>query len=220
LSRITKRQMKEDTFVSSMLRAWEWVRGHERMLFIGLIGVAIVVALVAWGAYARRQSHERAAATFADAVMTFRTGDLKTAEDLFAMVVKQYGGTPEGAYAEYFTGKCALESGRNLDAVQAFDRYLSRAGKYPFFRDAAMEGKAVALGNEHRYREAADTYVELAAKTKTNDFMKTTYLRRAAANMRFANETQRAIELLSGLLDTATGTDRRDIEIELEILKG
>jgi predicted Zn-dependent protease len=212
--------MKEDTFISSMLRAWEWVRGHERVLFIGLIAVVVVVALGAWGAYARRQSRERAAAKFADAVMIFRTGDLKTAEDLFAMIVDQHRGTREAAYAEYFSGKCALESGRSLDAAQAFDRYLARAGKHPFFRDAAMEGKAVALSNEHKYQEAADTYLALAAKTKTNDFMKATYLRRAAANLRLANQTQRAIELLSDLLESSTGAERRDIEIELEILKG
>ncbi len=219
-ARITKRQMKEDTFISTMLRAWEYVRDHERAVFIGLVAVVAVIAIGGWAAYSRKQARERAAARFSDAVMTFRTGDLKTAEELFGIIVKDEGGTREGAYAQYFAGKCALEGGRYLDAAQAFDRYLARSGRYPFFHDAAMEGKAVALSNEHRYEEAADTYLELVKEMKTNAFMESTYLRRAAENLRLANKTQQAIEVLGELLDKSTGADRRDIEIELEILRG
>ena len=218
-ARISKRQMKEDTFVSTMLRAWEYVRSHERAFFLALAAVALVVALGAWGVYSRRQSRERAADSFAEAVMSFRTGDFAAADELFAAVTEKYGGTREGAYARYFSGKCAFERGRNREAIAAFDDYLARSGRYPFFHDAAMEGKAVALTNEGQYREAADTYIELAEKLRTNEFMKATYLRRAADNLRLASDPQRAIGLLSTLLETATGVERRDIEIEIEILK-
>ena len=83
-----------------------------------------------------------------------------------------------------------------------------------------MEGKAVALENEHRYDEAGDAYLDLAKNIKTNHFMETTYLRRAAENYRLGNQTEKAIEVLGTLLDKATGTERRDIEIELAILRG
>jgi hypothetical protein len=83
-----------------------------------------------------------------------------------------------------------------------------------------MEGKAVALENERRYQEAAETYLDLSKNIKTNNFMETTYLRRSAEDFRIANQTQRALEVLGMLLDKAAGTDRRDIEIEMEILKG
>jgi predicted Zn-dependent protease len=219
-ARITKRQMKEDTFISTMLRAWEYVREHERAVFIGLIALCAVVAISGWAAYSRRQSRIRAAARFSEAVMTYRSGDFNTAAELFGTITKETGGTQEGAYAQYFVGKCALETGRYLDAAQAFDRYLARSGRYPFFHDAAMEGKAVALSNERRYEEAADTYLELVESMKTNTFMETTYLRRAADNLRLANKTDRAIEVLGTLLGKTTGTDRRDIELELDILRG
>ncbi len=218
--RITKRQMKEDTFVSSMLRAWEYFRSHERAIFLALLGVVIVVALGAWGAYARRQSAERAAGKFSDAIMVFRSGDLKSAEELFRLVADEHGGTREGAYAQYFAGKCALETGRYGEAAEAFDRYLEKGGRHSFFHDAAMEGKAVAFSNERRYEDAAAAYAELAEHPKTNSFMKPVYLRRAADNLRLAGQPQRAAEVLGTLLETATGTERRDIEIEIEILKG
>jgi tetratricopeptide (TPR) repeat protein len=219
-ARISKRQLKEDGFIAATLKTWEYIRENEKTFFIGLIVVVCAVALAGWTAYAKRQSKERASTQFAEALASFRSGDVKTAEDIFALVAKEYGGVEEGAYASYFQGKCELENGKYLDAIQAFDRYLAKSGRYPFFHDAAMEGKAVALENEHRYVEAADAYAELAKNIKSNHFMETTYLRRAADNYRLGNETQKAIEVLSALLGTATGTERRDIEVELTILRG
>lgn len=219
-NRITKRQMKEDTFIATMIRAWEYVREHERAFFAGLIVLVLIAALAGWSAYARREARAKASSRFADALASYRSGDLKTAEELFGIVVKQHRGLQEGAFSQYFLGKCALDEGRNSDAVTAFDEYLKRAGRHPFFHDAAMEGKAVALENDRQYQAAAEVYVELAKTARTNAFMETTYLRRAAENFRSANATERAIEILSALLDKTKGTERRDIEVEIEMLRG
>jgi hypothetical protein len=219
-ARISKRQLKEDTFIATTLKAWEYVRDNERSFFIGLIVIVCIAASAGWVAYGRKQSGIKASNQFADALTAFRMGDFKTAEEMFALTSKEYGGTQVGVFSYYFLGTCALETGKNVDAIQAFDRYMSKSGRYPFFRDAAMEGKAVALENEHRYAEAGETYFELSKNTKTNHFMDTTYLKRAAEDFRLANESQKALEVLGVLLNKAKGTERRDIEIEMEILRG
>ena len=219
-ARISKKQLKEDTFIATTLKTWEYVREHERRFFIGLIVIVCAVAVAGWAAYAKRQSRGKATSQFADALSSFRTGDFKTAEELFALVAKEYGGTEEGAYASYFLGKCDLEGGKYLDAIQAFERYIAKSGNHPFFYDAAVEGRAVALENEHRYVEAGDAYADLAKNIKTNHFMETVYLKRAAENYRLGDQTEKAIEVLSALLGKTTGTERRDIEIELAILRG
>jgi predicted negative regulator of RcsB-dependent stress response len=202
------------------MKAWEYVREHEKLFFICLVAVVVAVAAVVWAGYAKKQNREKASSQFADALTSFRTGDIKTAEELFSFVAKEYGGTEEGVYASFFVGKCNLENGKYLDAIQAFDRYLSRSGGHTFFHDAALEGKAVALENERRYVEAGNAYVDLTKKIKTNRFMESEYLKRAAENYRLGNETQKAIEVLSILLDKTTGTERRDIEIEIAVLRG
>jgi tetratricopeptide (TPR) repeat protein len=219
-ARISKRQMKQDPFIEYVLRAWEYITGHQQMVFIGLVVVLVAAALVGWGMHSRKQARINASSQFADALSAYRTGDLKTADELFKMVVKDYGSTENGVFAEYFVGKCALDSGRYLDAIQAFDKYLGAGARYPFFHDAAMEGKAVAYEDQHQYKEAGQAYLDLAKSLKTNAFMETTYLRRAGEAFRLAGETQRAIEILGPLVDKSTGTERRDLEIELEILKG
>jgi tetratricopeptide (TPR) repeat protein len=218
-ARISKRQLKEDTFVETTLRAWEYVREREKSFFIALIGVLCVAIAIVWTGHARQQARVRASSQFADALASFRTGDFQTATDLFGSLSKEYGGE-EGAYADYFLGSSALEAGKYLDAIASFDRYLAKSGKFPFFHDAAMEGKAVALENEHRYEEAGSTYLDLARNLKTNSFMETSYLKRAAEDFRLANKTEKALEVLGTLLQKSTGTERRDVEVEMEILRG
>jgi tetratricopeptide (TPR) repeat protein len=219
-ARISKKQLKEDTFIATTLKAWEYIRENEKRFFIGLIVIVCAVAVAGWAAYAKKQNRGKASSQFADALSSFRTGDFKTADELFTLVAKEYGGTEEGVYASFFRGKCNLETGKYLDAIQAFDRYIARSGSHPFFHDAAIEGRAVALENEHRYVEAADAYADLARNIKTNRFMETVYLKRAAENYRLGDQTEKAIEVLSALLGKTTGTERRDIEIELAILRG
>jgi len=212
--------MKEDPFVGNVLHVWEYVQEHQQWLLIGLLVVVVAAAATGYGVYSRKQSRIRASSQFADGLSAFRMGDLKAAEELFKLTSKDYRGSQNGAYAQYFLGKCALETGKNADAIKAFDAYIGESGRYPFFHDAAMEGKAVAFENEHQYTEAAETYVELAKKVKTNTFMETTYLQRAAEDFRLANQAQRAIEILETLIEKAKGSDKRDLEIELSVLKG
>ena len=219
-ARISKRQLKEDTFIATTLKAWEYVLSNEKSFFIALIVVVCVAAASAWGIHAKRETAVKASSQFGEALTAFRTGDVKTAEEILAPVSKEYGGRREGAYADYFLGKCALETGKFPEAIKAFDRYLSKSGSYPFFHDAAMEGKAVAFEDGRQYQQAAETYLELSKNIKTNGFMETTYLRRAAENFRLANEKQKALDVLGELLEKATGADRKDIEIEMEVLRG
>jgi len=219
-ARISKRQLKEDTFIATTLKAWEYVRENEKYFFIGLVALVCIAALVGWSSYARKQGNLKASSQFAEGLASFRTGNFKTAEDLFTAVMKEHGNRKEGIYASYFLGKCALETGRYLDAINAFDRYLAKSKSQPFFHDAAMEGKAIALESSQRYEEAGNLYRELAGNLKNGQFLEATCLRRSAENYRLCNRTEKAIEVLGILLDKATGTERRDIEIELEILRG
>ncbi|MDD3642136.1 MAG: tetratricopeptide repeat protein [Candidatus Krumholzibacteria bacterium] len=212
--------MKEDTFVTTMINAWEYVVRHQSAFFIGLIAVIVIVAGSLWMSGARSRTRTEARTQYAEALAAFRNGDLKTAEEMFKIITERYGNLEEGAYASYLAGKCALEDGRNTHAIEMFEGYLDSAGKHPFFRDAAMEGLAVAWENERDYAKAAEYYVGLADGAKTNSFMEAVYLRRAVDVLKLAAQRDKAVELLERLEELATGTEKRDIEIEINALRG
>jgi len=218
--RLSKRDIKEDTFITNMLKGWEYVREHQGYVFAGLIAVVIIVAGINWYVNSREQSRIGAMSQFSEGLTAYRNGDLETAEAIFRNVGDQYGNLREGVYAQYFLGECALADGRNFAAIEKYDAYLAKSGSHPFYRDAARDGKGVALENERRHKEAADVYYELSNDIETNTFMETVYLRRAAENYKKSNEIDKVIEIMERLLDLTTGTERRDIEVELAILRG
>lgn len=218
-NKLSKHDLKDDNFVTYTLKAWEYLRENQNKFFIGLVILVVVAATAVWMGNSRTRARETAREQFSEALASFRTGQFKTAEEMFKIIEERYGSLEEGAAAPYFIGRCALLQGRNSDAVKSFEKYLGKASKQPFYRDAAMEGMAVAWENDRDYAKAADIYLELAESLKANTFMETTYLKRAADLLKLSNQNSRAVEVLEKLLARTKGKERIEIELELGALK-
>ncbi len=197
----SKHHLKEDSFVSNVILAWEYMRRHQNQFFTALVVLIVVIAGSIWISNSRGSTEEKARTQFAEALAAFRQGNIENAEEMFRLVEDRFKGLREGAYATYFAGKCALERGRNANAIELFEDYLGRSDKYPFFHDAAREGMAVAYENEREYGKAAEIYLELASSAETNSFMKPSYLRRAADTLKLSQQPEKAIDALERLRD-------------------
>lgn len=219
-NKLTKHELKEDSFVTFVLGAWEYLRKNQNRFFLALIALVMIVAAGIWMNNSRAQARLNAEIQFSEALALFQNGQLKSAEELFKIIDERFISLREGAYSAYYGGTCALLDGRNTQAIELFESYLKRSTKYPFFRDAAMDGMATAWENERNYEKAAELFLDLVDGIESNSFMEKVYLKRAAENFKLANQNTRAIEILEKLLEKAKGLDRRDIEIELNILRG
>lgn len=219
-NRLSKHDIKDDNFVRSILRAKEFIYEHQNAFFIGLVALIVIIAGTLWMMNSREKTQDSASTQFAEALASFRSGDIKTAEEMFKIIDERFNGFEEGAYAAYLAGKCALEDGRNTQAVELFESYLKRSGKYPFFHDAALDGMGTAWANERDYVRASDAYLQLADGMKTNSFVETAYLRKAANALKMSENRDKAIEVLERLHELSSGIEKRDIEIEIEILRG
>jgi tetratricopeptide (TPR) repeat protein len=218
--RLSKHDLKEDNFVTVVLRVREYIYSHQNAFFTGLVAVIVIIAGILWMSNSREKTRESASTQFAEALAAFRGGDVQTAEEMFKIIDERFGRSEEGAYSAYLAGKCALEDRRNSQAIELFDSYLRRSEKYPFFHDAALAGLATAWENERNYEKASDIYLQLADNMKTNSFVETAYLRKAADTLKMSDRREKAIEVLERLYELSDGIDRRDIEIEIDILRG
>ena len=54
---------------------------------------------------------------------------------------------------------------------------------------------------------------------KTNKFMEPYYMRRAVENLKVSGRNREAIDILEKLKEKSEGIDKRDIEIEISILR-
>lgn len=218
--RITKKRLKQDSFVTTTLRAWEYAREHQNTVFVLLLILVVVIAGAIWVNQSRRQSREIVTQRFGEALAYLRIGALPSAEQTFRLIHEQSPRSREGIYSLYFIGKCALVERRSLEAIEAFDSYLEAGTHFKLFHDAAVAGKASGLENERRYEEAAELYLGLARDPVTNAFFKKEYLQDAAKNFEKAHNIDRALEVMEQLLDLTTGVERRDLEIEMTVLRG
>jgi tetratricopeptide (TPR) repeat protein len=218
--RIKKKQIKQDSFVTATVRAWEYVREHQNTVFILFIVLIIVIAGAVWMNQSRRQSKEMTEQRFGEALSYLRLGAVPSAEQTFKLIHEGSPRSREGVYSLYFAAKCALIEGRSLEAIEAFDSYLEAGTQFSLFRDAAVAGKATALENERRYEEAAELYLGLAEHPTRNAFYKKEYLQGAAENFKKGHNADRALRVMEQLLDLTTGVERRDLEIEIAMLRG
>lgn len=219
-NKLSKHELKDDPFVTFVLEAWEYIRANQNKFFAGLVVLLVIVAGAVWMNNSRMQARETAAAQFSEAMGSFRSGQVKTAEEMFTIVKERFGNLEEGIDSSFFLGRCMLLQGRNTEAMGQFEDYIERSPQDAIFIDAAREGLAVAYENERDYAKAAELYETLAGDLRVNTFMKTTYLKRAAENFQLAGSDSKAIEILEKVAGEVTGKEKREVELELELLKG
>ncbi|MBN1164958.1 MAG: hypothetical protein JXB45_10290 [Candidatus Krumholzibacteriota bacterium] len=218
--KLTRHQLKEDSFVTFWLNAWEYIRERQTQAFVVFIALVVIVAGSVWMKNSRAKARDTARTQFAEAIAAFGTGELRTAEEMFKIVTERFENMEEGVFAIYFTGKCELLDGRNSLAIESFEKYLRDMGKHTFFQDAAREGLATAYDNERNYARAAEIYLELAENTTVNHFLEKDYLKKAAETLKLSDQNEKAIQVYEKLLELSTGLERRDVELELAILRG
>ncbi len=219
-NKLSKHELKEDNFVTFVLEAWEYIRENQNKFFVGLVAIIVIIAGVLWMNNSRMAARQTAEAQFAEAMSSYRSGQIKTAEEMFKIVEERFGNLEEGVSSSFFLGKCAMLQGRNTEAMGYFEDFIARGDKAPVYMDAAREGLAVAYENERDYLKAAEIYAQLADDLKVNTFMQKTYLRRAADNYKLVGQNGKAVELLERVVDLVSGEKKREVEIELELLRG
>ncbi len=215
--KLDKHALKEDPFIDFFLRGYEYIKTHQNVVFIALIALILIVAGTFWVNNSREEARIEAANRFSEATLFFYSGDMKSAGQIFEIVRDNYGGTREGAYASYYLGKVTNATGNYTEAIRHFRDYLEKAGKYPFFREAARRSIATSLENNREFEKAAEMYSELADAEK-EDEEKAVYLEKAAECYELAGMDSKAVEVLNELLPLRDGLAEKKIRVRIDIL--
>ena len=181
--RLTRKQIKQDQFISLFDRFVHWAQENWREALIGL-AVVVGAAIVWWGASAVLGSRTEAAAGAlaeavtqytapvggaapADAKIKFATDSerLATAERAFQQVKSRYWLTPQARIASFYLGRIALDRGDQTRAMRLLAEVASRRTNDPAVRLATLT--LVQLRIEKG--EAAQVASELEAMASGKD---------------------------------------------------
>jgi outer membrane protein assembly factor BamD (BamD/ComL family) len=167
MSKITKREIKEDKFTTFTLQAKDYVM--ERWVYFvgGLVVVFAAVLIVSFLRSGTAKNEQQAAEVYNRAMSELYSKNYQLAVVDFKTVVDQYGSTTQGEMALFNLANAYLESKNFPDAQTTFERYLAKYDDDKYFTASAIAGIAACLagkgdtaGAAEKYREAAEKYAD------------------------------------------------------------
>ncbi|MDZ7859923.1 MAG: tetratricopeptide repeat protein [Candidatus Krumholzibacteriota bacterium] len=218
-NRMTRKEIREDAFVSFFVKAHEYIKTHQNYLFAAVIVVIIIVSGIVWYSNHAEESKIQSINRFSEGLTLYRQGETTSAEDIFRSVKNAYGNSKYGVFARYFAGKCALAEGRNTDATDYFNDYLNNCNEYSFYKEPSKIAIAIAYENERDFEKAAEMYVELSEKESSTG-KDGSFLEKASELYKLAGKKGKAVELLEQAREFKEGLAKREIQLKIDILKG
>ncbi len=193
VKRFTKKELKEDKFVTSYFQVRKYLEEHQKnALRIGG-GVLLLIILVAFWVISKKGAETQAANELGLAVIAAQSSDPTVVTEQFTQIAKRYKGTQAGEDALYYIAQLRGLQHQPEEALKAFEDYLRRSSKNNYLYPAALAGKAVALEDLKRYAEAASCYLQ-ATEVKNHPFSSPSFLLEAGRCFRLAGDQNKARE--------------------------
>lgn len=162
--KITRREMKEDSFVTFMLQAKDFML-ERWVYFAGGLALVVVVVVAFSIIQAENQKNEKAAAQlFSQAMNSYYNRQYQTAIIDLQSVVDNYGSTDIAGKALFNLGNAYFAAKNYPEAIETFENYLRSHQEDILFVTSAMAGIAASLAGNGELRAAADKYREAAEK--------------------------------------------------------
>jgi TolA-binding protein len=166
--KLTKRQVKEDRFTTSMLtfkdKMQREMEDNWQYYVIGLVVVVVLIWALAWQADRQSAKDVAAAEAFSRAQSSYQTGSDKQVAILeFGQIVETYGGSNEAGQATFLLGNLNLETRNYTEAIRYFQAYINDFGGDALDRAGAYAGIAAAHEDQGMYAEAAAGFVQASS---------------------------------------------------------
>lgn len=212
--RLTKKQIKQDKFVTYYFKAQDFVNANSRYLIAGLIAVVLVVVVSLYFSGKKAEQEQNALVELSKARIEYFAGNYPGAIDILNKLIQNFRGTETAKEGTYFFASCQFFL-KNYDiAEEYFQIYLDK-GDDEVLAASALAGIAACHEEQGEYSQAAKRYQEAASKY-SDGFMAPSNLYNSARCFSLAREKEKAIKVLRLLIDKyETAQIKNDAEILL-----
>ncbi|MFH1068926.1 MAG: tetratricopeptide repeat protein [Candidatus Glassbacteria bacterium] len=212
--RITKKQLKEDAFVTAAFEAEHYLREHLGLIIGGVLGAVALVGLVWMFVNYRIDRRDQASLALFKAEVTYLNGQFAIAATDFENLANQYSGTLEAAKALYLAGDSFFKNGDMDRALEMFNRCREEMGS----SDPLMVNLLTGIGACHEqlkeYDQAEQLYRQ-AEQAAEYDFQRVEVLSSLSRVLRLAGREAEAIDVLTSIIDRFPDSPRKGEFIEL-----
>lgn len=212
--RLTKRQIKEDKFVTFYINATNYLQENRRYIMYGAF--AFVALVVMFLIYSGKQSEkeQNAVIILTEARAEFGKANYKDAADKLQILVDTYGGTKSSTIGLFYLANSRYHLQEYEEAERLFREYLDN-GKDELLLTSSMSGVAACLEEQGKPAEAAEMF-EKTAEKYSESFMAAENLYNAARCYTLAGNPAAAAKVLKTLIrDYSSSQKKNDAEIFL-----
>jgi len=197
--RITKKEIKEDKFVTFTFKLNEWIREHLNQVLMVGGGVILVGVIVFFVISSKSKREENAADLLGKAGMELQTGELGTAVSDLQKVINQYGSTESAKRATFLLASAYYYAKDYNQAQSFFEKSLDKYKNEPNMAASAQAGIADCYMQKGSFLLAGDNYVK-AVSMDPQGFLSPQYLLKAADAYIRAGQNDKTREMLNRLI--------------------
>ena len=212
--RITKKQLKEDVFVTATFEASHYLQEHKNKI-IGVSVAAVALVGLAWMFISHRtEQREQASLALFKAEVMYINGQFQLSATDFENLANEYSGTVEAEKALYLAGDSFFKSGDFDRALELFNRCREDMSS----GDPLMVNVFTGIGACHEQQEdyaQAEQFYRQAERAAEYDFQKVETLSSLSRVLRLAGREAEAIDVLTSIIDQFPDNPRRGEFIEL-----
>lgn len=204
--KLTKRQLKEDSFTAFMLNSKHQLEENWQYFAIGAVAIVLAVVGIVYYLNSAKETSDLAAAQLSQANMQYRQGNNQVAILTLTDILTKYGSTSFAEQATFMLAKLNLETRNYAEAKLYFEMYLEKYKKDPLQRAAAMSGLGVTLENQGQYAEAAEHFEKAIADFPESALIVVLHLG-ALRNELMSGQPEKAKTHLDAINEKAPNTD-------------
>ncbi|MBI5868873.1 MAG: tetratricopeptide repeat protein [candidate division Zixibacteria bacterium] len=196
--RLTKHQLKQDAFTTTIFAAREWITQNLRLAFMVLGGIVAILAIV-WGInYYRTSQAAQANSLFGQGGVEIRGGNLAAGIISLRKLVDEHSGATVAGIACVQLADAYFQQRTFDDAKKYFQKYIDSYGNDPTMNAAAWSGLAAIDEQASANAEAAQKFMK-AAGFIPKTFQAAEYLRGALRCAFAAKDSALATQIFSTL---------------------
>ncbi len=197
--RITKKEIKQDKFVTFSFKLSEWIQKHLNQVLTVAGAVIVVTAVVFYLVSSQAKRERQASELFGKANLELQSGNISQAVSDLQTLVSRYGSSEMAGQATYYLASANYYAKDYAQAEIWFQKYLDQYGQDVLLSSSSQAGIADCHVQMGDYAQAGEEFSK-AVSMYPASFLAPQYLMQAASAYAKADQKDRAREALDKVI--------------------
>lgn len=167
--RLSKKQIKQDNFVTSAFKASEYIQKNKSYFLGGFAGLIAIILLISFFNYSHNKKIAESEDLFGKGQLASAMGQQALAINDYQMLIEEYSSAPIADKTCYYLARIYFDRDEKDSAMVYYEKYINEYGNEPLLLGAAYAGAAQCYEDQGNLAQAGDYYMK-AAEIAANDF--------------------------------------------------